>query len=140
MSASTGARVGHTFGAGAVVAGLAFIVAAIVLNIAHDRIQGQDYKFETLPFYVGTLYATTGKTGVTLALVTIGMASLLLGLRFSNRGSAPADSPLSRGSSTGSSSALYTGSQQATATAVGGRIVLETWKYVTPPNGSAGQG
>jgi hypothetical protein len=141
MSASTGARVGHTFGAGAVVSGLAFLVAATVLNIAHDRMPDQNYKMETLPFYIGTLYATTGKTGVTLLLVTIGMASLLLGLRFygrDSRGAAPADSPLSRGSSTGSSSALYTASQQANAAPVGGRIVLETWKYVTPPNGSPG--
>ena len=144
MSASTGARSGHTLSAGAVFSGLAFIIAATVLNIAHDRIQEQNYKFETLPFYIGTLYATTGKLGVTLLLVTIGMVCLLLGLRRYGRVPLPLDdsplSPLARGSSTGSSSALYTASQHATAAPVGGRVVLETWKYVTPPNGSPRQG
>jgi hypothetical protein len=134
MSAASGSRIRHTFGAGAFISGLAFIVAATVLNVAHDRMPTQDYKLETLPLYVGTLYATTGKMGVTLALVAIGMVCVMLGLRFYGRPVLPGDSPVSSGSSTGSSPALYTASGPTHAVPGGGRVVLETWKYVAPPD------
>ena len=116
---------------GSFCAGIAFILAATVLNIAHDNIAG--FELETLPFYVGTLYATMGKVGVTLLLVTIGMVCLLLGARVSMNQPRAANSALAPGSASGlGSTYLNTARPSSSTPSLTGRVSLETWKYVAP--------
>ena len=137
MSAASRTRYSATFGTGAFASGIAFIVAATVLNIAHDHISG--FELETLPFYVGTLYATTGKIGVTLLLVTLGMVCLLLGARVSARRVGDRDALSSAQYWTTPSGTTYLSSPGRTGCSRGatGRVALETWKYVAPPDEQA---
>jgi hypothetical protein len=66
------------FGQGAFFAGVAFIASATILNVAHDNAIG--FELESLPFFIGDLYATTGKVGVTLLLLSMGMVCLMVAL------------------------------------------------------------
>src|SRR5919198_1498338 len=77
MAVGTRQYTGFLPGVGAFCVGLAFIVSATVLNIAHDRMNQSD--IDSLPFFLPTLYAVTGKVGVTLMLVTTGLAILVVG-------------------------------------------------------------
>ncbi|HVL13110.1 MAG TPA: hypothetical protein VM529_11125 [Gemmata sp.] len=120
---------------GAFCVGIAFIAAATVLNIAHDRMSG--FRFETLPLFIGTLYAASGKLGVTILLVSLGMMSLVLGLCLRKREPISVADALGHGPSVADSRPYFYTSQSSSdaGTRSSGRMVLETWKYVTPPNG-----
>ena len=141
MSATTRSSRAGWPGLGAFCVGIAFIVAATVLNVAHDRLSG--FKLDTLPLYIGTLYAVSGKLGVTILLVTLGMIFLLASACFRPH------RPLSLSSASGGMATVAdsqpffcTGHQPSSSGASGatthssGRVVLETWKYLTPPNGT----
>jgi hypothetical protein len=56
--------------------GLSVIVAAALLNIAHDRLSGTG--LEALPGPLASMYDASGKSGVTLVFVAAGMSIILL--------------------------------------------------------------
>jgi hypothetical protein len=64
-------------GLGAYCLGLGIIVAATILNLAHDRLCERD--IARLPFFLPELYDNTGKFGVTLLLTALGLSVILLG-------------------------------------------------------------
>src|SRR5689334_6488749 len=69
MSAHLSPRSGSLPGMGAFCVGIAFILAATVLNVAHDRLP--QFHMDKLPLYIGALYAATGKLGVTILFVSL---------------------------------------------------------------------
>jgi hypothetical protein len=138
MSANLGPRAGSLPGMGAFCVGIAFIMAATVLNIAHDRLP--QFQMDKLPLYIGSLYAETGKMGVTLVFVSLGVLCLIAGAMYRGRparirGALGEEQALATGAS---QPYFCTGQQSGATTHSSGRIVLETWKYVTPPAGQAG--
>lgn len=64
-------------GLGAYCLGLGIIVAATILNLAHDRLCERD--IARLPFFLPHLYDASGKFGVTLLLTALGVSIILLG-------------------------------------------------------------
>jgi hypothetical protein len=140
MSANLTPRSGSLPGMGAFCVGIAFILAATVLNIAHDRLP--QFHMDKLPLYIGTLYGVAGKLGVTTLFVSLGILCLIAGAIYrgtarTRRAAIEAEQSLSVGAS---QPYFCTGQAAAPTVHSSGRIVLETWKYVTPnPNQTATQ-
>ena len=70
-------RAGSLPGLGMFCFGMSIIIAATVLNIAHDRLSG--HGLESLPPFLAHLYDMSGKLGVTVALVSAGLSIITLG-------------------------------------------------------------
>ena len=135
MALGTRQFTGFLPGVGTFCVGFAFIISATVLNIAHDRMNQND--IDSLPFFLPSLYSVTGKIGVTLMLVTIGLAILIVGaicrhgFRFSTRvetreTTAAAADPFAL-AGLGSNGRPHTG-----------RVVLDTAKYFGPASALPG--
>jgi hypothetical protein len=112
-----GERAGSLLSSGTFWAGMAFLIAAPLMNLAYDRMVskrlGGDGS-EILPSFLANLYDQGGKTGVTLTLLAIGVVILLFGfLRQNIRGH------------WGSSTAESANTANAT-----GQLVLQTRKYL----------
>ena len=138
MSTPTRSRLGSLPGMGAFCVGIAFILASTVLNIAHDRLSG--FNMDKLPLYIGDLYVVSGKLGVTILLVSLGILCLIVGACLGRPTPYAAPLPDEVLPSGLSQPYFVTGQSSAAAptptTHSSGRIVLETWKYLTPPAGS----
>jgi hypothetical protein len=119
---------------GAFCVGIAFILAATVLNVAHDRLP--QFHMDKLPLYIGELYAVSGKLGVTILLVSLGVVCMIAGAFF--RRPLPYAESLPGSPVPGDSQPYFvTGQASSTPTThSSGRVVLETWKYLTPPAGT----
>jgi hypothetical protein len=122
---------------GAFCVGIALILAATVLNVAHDRLP--QYHMDKLPLYLGDLYAESGKLGVTILLVSLGVVCLLAGACF--RRPAPIRLPGGAEPVPGDSQPYFVAGHAASTpgTHSSGRVVLETWKYLTPQAGTTTQ-
>src|SRR5262245_40965340 len=70
-------RVRRKAGAGAFFIGMSLIGASVVLNIAYDRLPGVGA--EALPKFLSHMYETSGKNGVTIAFVVLGLGVMLFG-------------------------------------------------------------
>ena len=70
-------RAGSLPGLGMFCFGMSIIIAATVLNIAHDRLSG--HGLESLPPFLAHMYDMSGKLGVTVALVSAGLSIITLG-------------------------------------------------------------
>ncbi len=57
--------------------GMGVIVAATILNVAHDRLSG--FGIEALPGFLANMYEMSGKLRVTVALVSAGLSIIALG-------------------------------------------------------------
>jgi hypothetical protein len=135
MSTPTRSRLGRLPGMGAFCVGIAFILASTVLNIAHDRLSG--FNMDKLPLYIGDLYVVSGKLGVTILLVSLGVLCLILGACLGRP--VPNGEPLPGETLPSGSQPYFVTGQSSAATPTthsSGRIVLETWKYVTPSAGT----
>jgi hypothetical protein len=121
---------GTGLGLGTFCIGLAFIVAASVLNIAHDRFSRAEYS--ALPEGIARLYEGVGKTGVTVILVTTGVMVMLIGFLNSSGHESRTGTRGSRAGGTGVPATPYfcTGNPNAPQTPPG-RVALETRKYVS---------
>lgn len=62
---------------GAFFIGLSFIGAATVLNIAYDRLSWVGV--EVMPQFLSHMYDVSGKAGVTLVFVAVGLSFILMG-------------------------------------------------------------
>jgi hypothetical protein len=65
-------------GLGAFYIGMSLIGAAVVLNIAYDRLSWAGP--EVMPYFLTHMYESSGKTNVTLAFVAFGLSVMFLGL------------------------------------------------------------
>lgn len=70
-------RVRRKAGAGAFFVGMSLIGASVLLNLAYDRLPGAGA--EALPPFLAHLYETSGKNGVTLVFVILGLGVMLFG-------------------------------------------------------------
>src|SRR4051812_42336385 len=70
-------RAAGTPNLGMFACGMGIIIAATVLNIAHDRLSGSG--LERLPQPLANMYYLSGKLGVTLLFASAGMSIILLG-------------------------------------------------------------
>ena len=114
-------------GLGAYFCGLGLIVAATILNVAHDHLSERDIAL--LPLFLAPLYEATGKFGVTLTLVTIGLSVIMLGAVFqrSRRVKKGSDEYTSR------APYFYTSSDEPVSHS-SGTLVLQTQKYLAQAN------
>lgn len=80
-------RTRTTAGMGLFACGLSVIVAAALLNIAHDRLSGSG--IEALPGPIAHMYEASGKSGVTLVFVAAGMSIILLSVVLQRNRRAP---------------------------------------------------
>jgi hypothetical protein len=124
-------KVGGWPGLGAFCVGLALIIAATVLNVAHDRLPASYIK--SLPDWLGVLYKASGKFGVTLVMVSLGLVVLVLGAIYHGRARPLKESEEPDPASLVKTSVpLFSGGTEATPepTHAGGRMVLVTRKYL----------
>jgi len=86
-------RARSSTGMGLFACGLSVIVAAALLNIAHDRLSGSG--LEALPGPIANMYYASGKVGVTVVFVAAGMSIILLSvvLQRSRRTPQASDTP-----------------------------------------------
>jgi hypothetical protein len=126
MSVKKRQESGTLAGQGAFFVGLALIILATVHNVGFDGMNQVGRL--SLPSFLAETYAATGKLGVTLFLVGLGVGVMLLGLlidylstpRRAKGWQAPEHlAPSPNWSSTGSSSTL-------------GSVQLDTQKYLDP--------
>ena len=92
---------------------------------------------DKLPLH-GSLYAATGKMGVTLVFVSLGVLCLIAGAMYRAARTQSWATAEEQALATGVAAYFCTGQQSGSTTHSSGRIVLETWKYVTPPAGQPG--
>ena len=115
-------------GLGAISAGLGCLLAATLLNVAHDRLGWSEGG--TPPPLLDDIYAAAGKGGVTLLFSTLGVAIIALSVasrmtqvRAERRAAASASRPAP------AAPYFYSESHDAPA-APTGRMVLVTKKYL----------
>jgi hypothetical protein len=110
--------------------GMGVIIAATLLNIAHDRLPERGV--DSLPPFLANMYDMSGKLGVTLTLVTAGMSIILLG--FVVQRNRRAQRAAGRVSPTASTPYFYTssGDEPESGVTSGGTVVLQTSKYLAP--------
>jgi hypothetical protein len=113
-------------GLGAFCVGLALIVSAAVLNIAHDGMDPAELR--ELPALLGVFYQSAGKLGVTLALVGLGLAVIAFGA-LCNAGWLLPGWLGSDNSAEPQSSSDYSTGATAVARPGTGKVVLATRKY-----------
>ncbi len=123
------ARTHSSAGMGLFACGLCIIIAAALLNIAHDRLSGSGV--EALPPFLAHMYEASGKFGVTVVFVAAGMSVILLGTvvernRRAQRTSTTPANPLA--------SVPYfctsTSEDADQGVSPGGMVVLQTRKYL----------
>jgi hypothetical protein len=115
-------------GLAAFVGGLAVIVAAAVLNVLSDR-----QSAASMPQFLTDLYATSGKTGVTLMLVLLGCTIVSLGLAVPRPRRAP-PAPTYRRVAVPLYTPPETNGPEPEVT-FSGRVVLRTQKYLGAQHG-----
>ena len=113
-----------TPGLGAFCCGLGIILAATILNLAHDQLS--ERQVSSLPGFLATMYHATGKFGVTLTLVTAGLSVILLGCVFQRTQRARA---AARATSTSRVPYFYSSADSAEGS-TGSSMVLQTSKYL----------
>jgi hypothetical protein len=130
MHRTTVRRAGGWPGVGAFCVGFALIIAATVLNVAHDRLPASYIK--SLPEWLSVLYKASGKFGVTLVMVSLGLAVLVLGAIYHGRSRPIKDVSDDADSTVHTSVPLYSSDPESTPapTTTGGRMVLVTRKYL----------
>src|SRR5689334_21788839 len=121
---------GYGPGLGTFCIGLGFIIAASLLNIAHDRFSRME--FRALPESIANLYEGVGKTGVTVILVSTGM--LIIGLGFLNTSGRESrtGSHRSRSRAAVPGAPYFCTADENAPKTPPGRVALETRKYVSP--------
>lgn len=116
-------------GLGAFCCGLGIIIAATILNVAHDHLTERD--IARLPFSLPLLYDAAGKFGVTLMLVTLGLAVILVGIVL-NRPRRERD--LDEDMSVPRRLVYYSSSGEPQEEHTNGVLVLQTRKYLAHAN------
>lgn len=127
-----GDRPGRLPGLGMFCCGMSVIVAATVLNVAHDRLSGNG--LEALPPFLANMYDMSGKSRVTLALVTAGLSIILMGsaLQRTRRTQRRTANSLA-------GQPYFSPSDEAEpGVSNSGAVVLRTWKYLTPQHSLSG--
>src|SRR5262245_37990198 len=130
MSVRTVQRLGFWPGMGAFALGFGLIVSASILNIAHDRIFAD--QTDKLPEFLGYLYLTAGKWGVTVVFVTLGLLVLLAGVVVRRLTEQLPWADLDEADPLSGTPHFPTPSDEG-APRKGGTVVLETRKYVSTP-------
>lgn len=126
MSIMRRLRFGAGPGLGTFCVGLAFIVSASLLNVAHDRFTRSD--FRALPESLCQVYDGVGKSGVTVMLVVTGLLIIGLGCWVSATDEARAAAR----SQARPGTPYFYAPEGETDEAAPGRVVLETRKYIPP--------
>jgi hypothetical protein len=123
-------------GLGSFCCGLALIVSATVLNLAHDRMSPREV--EALPLFLSDLYDMAGKLGVTLLLVGTGLSLILLGLALRCDTLLFSRAPV-RTEPEPEGVYFYTADDQPeSAVGPNGGLVLQTRKYLHPKRSKTG--
>ena len=123
-------------GYGAFYVGMGMILSVTVLNVAHDRLEGLGAK--SLPGFLRDMYELSGKSGVTLTFVTIGLSIILLGFALPRR-ERKSSSPTRAVAAT--AVPLFTAPTedgQEEPEVAGGKVVLKTRKFLSPNSGLSG--
>lgn len=128
-------------GQGAFFIGMGMIVSVTVLNVAHDRLSGVGAN--SLPGFLSDMYEMSGKSGVTVTFVTIGLSIILLGFALPRRREQRSSTAVKAAASTteSSESPLFTATTEegeGEPTVSGGKMVLKTRKYLSPNSGLSG--
>jgi hypothetical protein len=134
---STGERAGALgwSGLGSFCTGLALIVSATILNLAHDRMTPSE--IDALPLFLSDLYDFAGKLGVTLLFVGAGLVLIILGLAMRCDRLLYSRGPRAETEVEAEAVYFYTPDEQPDA-APGGGLVLQTRKYLRPKRSRSG--
>jgi hypothetical protein len=124
-------------GYGAFYIGMGMILSASVLNVAHDRLEGLGAR--SLPGFLADMYELSGKSGVTITFVTIGLSIILLGFALPRRNQ-KSSSAKRTGAVTPTAVPLFTSTEDGEEgpEVAGGKVVLRTRKFLSPNSGLSG--
>jgi hypothetical protein len=133
MSAK-GERAGGLLSSGTFWIALGFFLAAPIMNLGYDRMSKTRLSgdgSEILPSFFVTLYNTGGKMAVSLFLVAVGVTILIVGQLWQGLRRRPVEAFGSTADLLPQSPRDSSVEEPAPVTAVSGRVVLQTQKYLS---------
>jgi hypothetical protein len=122
-------------GLGPFCVGFALLVAATLLNLAHDRMTPAEVG--RLPSTLANMYEMSGKGGVTFIFVSVGLAIIVVGTMM-RRGEVEPETEEHRGPVIPTPYLYPTGENAPPTASAAGMMVLQTRRYLQPQRTKSG--